>query len=1093
MAVAAAVRRCIAGSRPRVVAAVAVMALAVLVPVTAASAGEDPGDSETGQDLQANCADEVADQQSRDEGAATRTPLDCVLDTCEDREGWWLLGEEEGPSQWVEEWKQVCLQARRDAEEYETAREDGVVWLDSAACEWLSVLDVVWLAADTNPRDENGASPREWCYRQQRQEAYEVLESGSATRVSISCTYSTPIGSSTAGIGREDDADSDSPAQDADAATHSVGYVQDVLQVMGWQRRMNMEIDASAPEWWKREVLLNHECHLATRYPTVCVPLEDRASRSADAPDTQPMGEPVPATDASGGRYNPRTDGRTPWQPRSLLPDPCVGDYPSAQYDIGYSTDGFVDIDDTVLGVLTNTFFSFGKGAMQVSFTFVNYAYDFDLVNGLGSVVDRAASMYEAQVVGGMHLADIAWLAFVGWIAFLLVTRRFTLAAGEALVSLVFLALFTTMLQSPRAYMEGASGTMNEVSASVLRADCADGETNPRVVERRCSVTGQSRIQRDLHRFFVHEPYLYVNWGWDDEIAANCEERVAHILQTGPHGGHDWPRLHMARGGGECGRAAQFNEMPTWDRLFMALLAGVMATVVAAVLAAMGLTVLLAKFVVAMLFAVAPIALALAVLPAGGRRLATAWMTTLLQAIVVSVGMSIVLSLLMIALEGMGDAVDGLTLVERWIVIVVVLVMVWYARKRFLTTMQQVAGHIGDRLARPDLANGNGGGFGGGGYGGGGFRPAGGSMFGATRMNGAEVFNLGMSALTAASTAGALGMTAGRVTMRAASAPIRQGGKVMSLRRQSNRILRNNTALVPLNRSMDQVFDTLSAGGGAAGAGAPAGAAGLVAQNAEALTWQRASLAVDTRHGMKVRRQKFGWYDDDGTLVEMGTHHRREDRRTRRENAGGRLRGWFTAEGMRTAREAIVDRGPIGYAIRVKQRLRNQSWDHTRLGNTWHPTDFHPPERVHVQKVRERRGIRQAIRHQGPVPSLAQHLGTAPLPPDVDLPGDLPGGGPPGAGAPGGSASGGAPPGGSGGSGRGGSSGGGRRVINVPPRADPGDVWVAGAGRPAGGSAGEGRSGSPPPSGGPRAPVRLGPMDNMRLRVGRLLDVFRRS
>jgi hypothetical protein len=136
------------------------------------------------------------------------------------------------------------------------------------------------------------------------------------------------------------------------------------------------------------------------------------------------------------------------------------------------------------------------------------------------------------------------------------------------------------------------------------------------------------------------------------------------------------------------------------------------ACIVALFLGMAALSVLLAKFLVAVLFAVTPFVALAAVLPGTGRRLAWSWVGALLQAFIVAVGMSFLLALLMLGMSQMLGATTDQPLIERWTLVLVIVCLVYFTRKRLLSGSQAFAGRVADALTRmsPASANWSGGG-----------------------------------------------------------------------------------------------------------------------------------------------------------------------------------------------------------------------------------------------------------------------------------------------------------------------------------------------------------------------------------------------
>jgi hypothetical protein len=525
-----------------------------------------------------------------------------------------------------------------------------------------------------------------------------------------------------------------------------------------------------------------------------------------------------------------------------FLPDMCWGEYPSRNYDIYYDSGGITDLSNKLWGWPTSFLFKLGQGAIRVAFWLTGEAHTFDIVGMFGDAVEDSIDSIDAEIVDGLNLTRVAWLALIGWMAIAAARGRIALAGGQLLMTIILLALATVLLANPRGYMQGSSDVMTGLSNQVLSAAASDdvneqcddrlrdgweGQypgTSERMDASHCSNIVRMDLQRRLHGLFVEIPYDHINWNGPDKISAcdGGQERRDHILSVGPHGTHAWPRDYMRNGedSGDCAALATFNKNPTGDRLLVALVTAVAAFFLGVILGLSALTILLAKFVTALLFAVAPLAALAAIMPGRGRKLAWLWITTAVQAIVVAVAMSALLAVGMLlivpALETAMEA--GRSPMTAYLIVLGPLMAMWLGRKKMLSSMKNISEEVADRMARlaPGAGSagfGSGASFAGGGGGGGGQ-----SLFGAPRMdNFTQGITMASTATTAAIGAGSL---AGRGTasfVRLNTLPMRRGarfvGRRLRERRAPNRIMANNVRLDVLNKSLGSG----SAGGGGGG------------------------------------------------------------------------------------------------------------------------------------------------------------------------------------------------------------------------------------------------------------------------------------
>jgi hypothetical protein len=100
-----------------------------------------------------------------------------------------------------------------------------------------------------------------------------------------------------------------------------------------------------------------------------------------------------------------------------------------------------------------------------------------------------------------------------------------------------------------------------------------------------------------------------------------------------------------------CDQQADFNHDPNGNRLFGAVLTFAAAGIMGVLVTLVAITVVVAQMVAIVLFSLAPFALLAGILPAGGRTLVWAWIGALGRVVLAVVGMSFVLSLLLLTVQ----------------------------------------------------------------------------------------------------------------------------------------------------------------------------------------------------------------------------------------------------------------------------------------------------------------------------------------------------------------------------------------------------------------------------------------------------------
>jgi hypothetical protein len=425
-----------------------------------------------------------------------------------------------------------------------------------------------------------------------------------------------------------------------------------------------------APQWYQHEITRYLECELVEKVVL------------------QPCG-PVPAAVSAPGTF---------------LPERCWGTYPTAGYDLGYDqADPIRRPSRDLWGVTANLLFTFAKNAIRMGLFIMGWAFSIDM-RDYDVFALTAHERYQVHLVLGLDLRHAAWLALVGWAGFTTLRNRGGRAAGELLVSVVMIGVCAAVMARPGFYLDEVWDVMDRGSDAVLAA--ADDRPSCEVLEEihhrdfcgNYASTSLAPVQRQIQVAFIEQPYDYLNWGGN--LTGACAEARNHIVSTGPHGDNGWPRRHMARAGDECRAAARFNASPSGDRWFGALLNLVAATLVFVMLLLSSLTLLLAKFMVAFLFALLPFAAVMAILPGGGRRAAFQWLGALVQGILAVIGISVLFSMLLLALDAVLGATGDFGLVERWLVVDIVVIAAYAGRRRIVAGTQAAASSLADKLTR---------------------------------------------------------------------------------------------------------------------------------------------------------------------------------------------------------------------------------------------------------------------------------------------------------------------------------------------------------------------------------------------------------
>lgn len=377
----------------------------------------------------------------------------------------------------------------------------------------------------------------------------------------------------------------------------------------------------------------------------------------------------------------------------SLVPDDCWGRFPSSSYDIGCDEGAWNHISRKIYCTFTDLAFQGARTTTATALWLVEWTYGFGVYDRLGQPMIGVADRYRRELIGPFGLNDLAWTYAIAWCAIAGLRGKLTMAGGELVTSIVLAALAGMLLANPAGYLDGAFTTMRGLSAAVL----STGTGQPPPDDPGDTEAVLAPLQAQIHQAFVEEPYDHINWG--GALTGACADARDQILADGPHGNDNEPRQLMDDAG--CEAQSEFNHEPSGQRLYGAVLTLVAAVIVVVLVVLISVTILVAQVAAVLLFAVAPFAALGAVLPGSGREIAWRWVAGLIRAGLVVVAMSFVLSLTLLSVDAMlasGDG-DGDGLIERFTLVNLVVVGMFIARKRIVSTGAHLASQVGSRLS----------------------------------------------------------------------------------------------------------------------------------------------------------------------------------------------------------------------------------------------------------------------------------------------------------------------------------------------------------------------------------------------------------
>lgn len=399
---------------------------------------------------------------------------------------------------------------------------------------------------------------------------------------------------------------------------------------------------------------------------------------------------------------------------QQIVPDEQTGDYPTSRYEIWYDDGGRFSVGAKTTGWVTEFLFASVRQLVGLSTWLIRWAYSFGFADALAAPAGRMAETYERGIIGRLELRHLALFCAVVYAGFQLLRQRLTRGLGELGVSLIVLIVGGALLANPADSFRHGVGFAAGLSAAVLHLAAGDDAAVGAVPAPEhadgytVDATAVEPLTSQLRDAFVAVPHDILNWG--DVLEGRCADQRDEILATGPHGTDDTPREVMADGGSQCEEYAAFNERPTMERLMGAGLTLLAALLVLVAMMLVAVTVVVAQLVGVLLVAVMPFAVALGVMPGGGRQLLWRWAAAALRCVLAVVAMAGLLAFMLVTTEALlGNAEQSLT--ERFGLLVVLAAALIVLRKRVMSATQSVAANVDRRLESARVGGTHGGGW----------------------------------------------------------------------------------------------------------------------------------------------------------------------------------------------------------------------------------------------------------------------------------------------------------------------------------------------------------------------------------------------
>jgi hypothetical protein len=558
------------------------------------------------------------------------------------------------------------------------------------------------------------------------------------------------------------------------------GYGDPSRAVLSGDRVGAALVPLDAPAWWMAEVERESTtdrglgCRLASNAPVYRLCEEIREVR-------EDVREEVRGLEARqrAEREGTNNEGIDPGRLRaardelhdlehlgSIVPDPCWGRFPNAAYGLTYDArDDDLSDPSRLLFFLAQMVFGLVKLVLTMGLWLVNLALIFDAGQYRDTVADLARRIDQNFVHLGrarLSLFDLAWFALFAGAGFKALRGRFGPAGGEILVAVVLAGVAVVLMGSffpsrdegsfrasvddeQNAYREGGyfdsvSELLNLSALGLIRVgvgedlDVGRDDMAPGRVEELLAP-----FHEKIHLEFVERPYLFIQYGNDDLDSnvgidgefgeLNCSQvKMALLMMHNPEG--YWVQRFLEHHG--CTEEAARNGAMSLQRLMDTALVALVGLILGSALFVAGGTLLVTKFVVAVLFVALPIAAVLAILPGGGRSLAWGWLTTLLQLWLAALATGAALAMMLLGIDTVLDTTQERDLAERWLIVLALLMAMAWVRRRLVAGARSVSRSLQQKLtgatAGPE-----------------GLRPSWGAMNGRAPMNDVDLFSVDRS------------------------------------------------------------------------------------------------------------------------------------------------------------------------------------------------------------------------------------------------------------------------------------------------------------------------------------------------------------
>ncbi|MEU0489991.1 type IV secretion system protein [Nocardiopsis sp. NPDC006139] len=341
---------------------------------------------------------------------------------------------------------------------------------------------------------------------------------------------------------------------------------------------------------------------------------------------------------------------------------------PLDHYDITADTGGMSDWDLKLQLWLTNSLMSLNRLTIGACAWLLNWAFEFELARLITEPMREIGETYQSAIIDRLDLGGVLLLLGAAWCGVQMMRGRVAMGAGELAVTLIISALAATVLARPADLLLGEDGLLmhtRDTAMALTSVTLTHGET----VSTEPAQAAEP-LTTALVDVLIVQPHQSLNYGTTLDEEHTCWDAYREIVETGPWGDEKTPRDVMVDAG--CEALAEYNETPTVDRLFGALLLVGATLIVSLLILLLVCALLIAVLAMGLYVVLCPIALVAALLPGGGRQLLWRWIGGVVKSLLAILAVCVFIAIFTLLISAFMSAGENMPLVARFAILDIV-------------------------------------------------------------------------------------------------------------------------------------------------------------------------------------------------------------------------------------------------------------------------------------------------------------------------------------------------------------------------------------------------------------------------------------